>query len=1050
MLKVNREPAGIAHACFVAVWMAVLLARPLLVSAEPTAKQQTPPAVAPISAFSIQSIRTDKLLYRPGSNGLVRVEVRNNSTEAGTATIDAEIICELNDHAPLASTKVELAIGKSKLVEIPFAVGNRKFGCEIRLVLRQGPDARPIQTASAYFSVADNFFDVGIGGTTSPIFSDNPAKLKKLLDICRRNYCNWLDVFFWAPCDWARGVSPLDQWWSGQTSYPHVEANLKAFIADGHANGISLAAYASCNPAGPFGWEAARQNPQWFADSAGQLPAIEPGDVEALDRWNDPAWRANHKFSKWLRVPVDLRRLDALDFGINQLAESAKHYGWDAVRFDGHYTIPSSDELSTRNMRRLKETIWKQKPDYRFAFNYGRAPEWRGGVTHEMREAMAGGGMYMQEGIRAWHYTGASYTSWQHYASNELRIAKQIQSLGGSYHCIWGIMKGSPPEQSAYKLIYGLIAGGHPAYGDHMFAPGCDNWGAFLTRWSGFLWDRAIRPLELHEQISANMDSSIWKAFVQERVQSPTRRYLIFHMVNPPPHDEIAKASFPAPLRNIRISVVRQPGEQIGRIMLVRPDHSPSGVELVPEAGDGAVFLSVDEVKLWGMVIVEFTGKYTEPAAPPKFTEPPDEAKVAAAMAGRMGARIIDPSKPAEAEAKPGERIWPTDHGFSGVGAKIEPDDQAINSAAQVQSWDNQQQGNSRRFMGATWLGPLAAGKYRLEYHVKWTDGGNNAAWKAHLYVRSTTSKKKQDLAAAEMASPNCWDQPGDKLDVFLGSNWRQIRRKFGPADAYHYVPLEFELKVASHIHANMIVETDREGPAKFSLDHIQTTLLEPYFDAQQAAWSPVEKPAGLRTPRGDAPAKVLLVKGLFSQFYQVSKAAAADETWQLPAKYEDLYACDAVVLADVDVTSSTFAQRRILRDFVEDGGRLVILGGIATLGQGGMANTWLEEISPVTLKGAREVIAEPIPLLLRFKPGQGQVSAEKPAVFWRHDVSFRLDAQILAYAGDHPIAARRVVGKGQVIVFTGTVLGKAENGVTPFWETQTWIGMLGKWIGGK
>src|SRR5205823_12777689 len=58
-----------------------------------------------------------------------------------------------------------------------------------------------------------------------------------------------------------------------------------------HRDGIKLAAYASANPAGPFGWAVAQHHPEWFLDANGQLPQLTAADVEALDRWNDPRWR---------------------------------------------------------------------------------------------------------------------------------------------------------------------------------------------------------------------------------------------------------------------------------------------------------------------------------------------------------------------------------------------------------------------------------------------------------------------------------------------------------------------------------------------------------------------------------------------------------------------------------------------------------------------------------------------------------------------------------------------------------------------------------------
>jgi len=48
-------------------------------------------------------------------------------------------------------------------------------------------------------------------------------------------------------------------------------------------------------------------------------------------------------------------------------------------------------------------------------------------------------------------------------------------------------------------------------------------------------------------------------------------------------------------------------------------------------------------------------------------------------------------------------------------------------------------------------------------------------------------------------------------------------------------------------------------------------------------------------------------------------------------------------------------------------------------------------------------------------------------------------DATVLAWAGEDPISLRRDVGNGMITVFTGTPLGSASQGQTPFWKTDFW-----------
>jgi uncharacterized membrane protein len=219
--------------------------------------------------------------------------------------------------------------------------------------------------------------------------------------------------------------------------------------------------------------------------------------------------------------------------------------------------------------------------------------------------------------------------------------------------------------------------------------------------------------------------------------------------------------------------------------------------------------------------------------------------------------------------------------------------------------------------------------------------------------------------------------------------------------------------------------------------------MLERYNDAQLAAWIPLEKPVGLRVPNGWKPAKVLLVKGLFTDLYGIEKALPCTAAYALPAKHEELYAYDAVVLSNLDFRTSNYLTRRLLKDFVDDGGRLVLLGGNRTFGEGGMAGTYLDDLAPFVMKGRGEVVKAATPLKLGAKSGVPYANA--PLLLWRHALTLKPGATMLAYADKEPIAARIKAGNGLVTAFTGTVLGElpADSKAQLFWQTPAWTALL-------
>jgi len=363
------------------------------------------------------------------------------------------------------------------------------------------------------------------------------------------------------------------------------------------------------------------------------------------------------------------------------------------------------------------------------------------------------------------------------------------------------------------------------------------------------------------------------------------------------------------------------------------------------------------------------------------------------------------------------EWLWETDSGFQNISAEAVPDPDATGGMAQRR--DRRQR---QALMGRTWVGPFPPGRYRVSYRVKWTDQEPFHRQRVECYITDTVGQGN-DLAKQSFVTP---DPNAD------------TRPTLGPPHIYQYYPFEIELKNAGLIHVWARAVAQDDGDEMLYLDHIKVEQVEGYPDTKLAEWNHVDKPSGLRQPDGSSPRNLLLVKGLYWQLYGLDKAPPhIAGTYTLPTTYEELYAYDAVVLCNVDVTLSSYAVRKVFKDYVEDGGRLVILGGIVTLGQGGMAQTYIDDMLPMTLKGAYEVVRSQPPLILG--PQTGVAYPDHPALFWRHEIVLRLGAEPLAHAGSQPIAARREVGHGVVVIFAGTVLGDATPKVMPFWNCPSW-----------
>src|SRR5437870_10846994 len=244
------------------------LAAPMAVSAPATS--------VPAPAFRVAAVQSDKVLYAPGEAGMLRLELRNDDGSPHHGRLVIALSCELADRQVVTERNVEVGPRSGQVLEVPFVASGR-FGHEACASLQA--QEQPVTSASDFFAVSSNFFEVGIGYNT--VHGTQSGKHRKIPAGMRRTYSNWIEFFFWAPCDWSTLISPLPKWWSGQASYPEDEANLKELIGLLHEQGMKAAAYASCNPAGPFAWDLARRKPQWFfRDSQGGIAGNY--DVEQL------------------------------------------------------------------------------------------------------------------------------------------------------------------------------------------------------------------------------------------------------------------------------------------------------------------------------------------------------------------------------------------------------------------------------------------------------------------------------------------------------------------------------------------------------------------------------------------------------------------------------------------------------------------------------------------------------------------------------------------------------------------------------------------------
>ena len=138
-----------------------------------------------------------------------------------------------------------------------------------------------------------------------------------------------------------------------------------------------------------------------------------------------------------------------------------------------------------------------------------------------------------------------------------------------------------------------------------------------------------------------------------------------------------------------------------------------------------------------------------------------------------------------------------------------------------------------------------------------------------------------------------------------------------------------------------------------------------------------------------------------------------------------------------------------MIRDFINDGGRVVTLGG-TTMYTGEMLNrSFVSEFIPVDFADGLPIVQADGPMPLRLET-QDKLAAPRADVVWYHPSTPRAGTSVLATAGGQAIAVRKDSGAGSFIAFTGTSLGTESETVTPYWKTPIWAALFGEMVRGE
>jgi len=176
--------------------------------------------------------------------------------------------------------------------------------------------------------------------------------------------------------------------------------------------------------------------------------------------------------------------------------------------------------------------------------------------------------------------------------------------------------------------------------------------------------------------------------------------------------------------------------------------------------------------------------------------------------------------------------------------------------------------------------------------------------------------------------------------------------------------------------------------------------------------------------------------------------------TRAFPVTYEDLWHYDIVVVSDVGAETFGVKGRKMLLDFVRQGGGLIYLGGMNAYGKAHLQGTFLEELLPVEVGGCFDVKKlEPAqPLSQVSHKALDGVRWQDERIMYVHQVEPKPGTRVVLRAGEEPVLVLGMAGRGKVAAFCGTPFGVPPEGTVAFWDSENWkqtLAALCSWIRG-
>ena len=551
-----------------------------------------------------------------------RVVLENGGGKTQRVRVSVWLEADLDRKTTPRTRDVVLAAGKRASIEFHWPKASLGlYGYAMKWQVER--DEAVTMKGADYFTICDNYWNVALTYTHPFGYTArySTGQIAQQLRRLRARHYNGFERFFWAPDDFADMTPQRDVYYSGQVRYYESKPNIRFMIEEGHRLGMRAITYGKCIGSGTAGAEFARAHPQWVRLEGGRL-AME-AKVRSLHYWDAEKNWSGKNGSEWQDtnwVFYDMNSREVVDYGADEILRSAKMFGWDGVRFDGHFRARSSwtdlngkttrltpaecDALTADNVSRTKRRIGAELPKFVFGYNYlnGQCARELAGGSREFAELCRGGGHLMNEYIGQATNSNHPQHRWEDFATVLADDTQIVRRLGGHHFPILNYRG----VDHWYSNAIAYAAGAHPYY-SHV-------WGAFATRHAGILWDRALERINNPAGLIVAPLNLWWQRFVHRRRLGNGRQQIIVHLINPPIspviRNDAKDENLPARVRDVAVEIFPRALAggpwKLTKAALLDPDVV-SVDEADIRAVQGVVTVTVPELRVWKVLVLDFS-----------------------------------------------------------------------------------------------------------------------------------------------------------------------------------------------------------------------------------------------------------------------------------------------------------------------------------------------------------------------------------------------------------------------------------------------------------